>query len=43
VPTIDDLSQQIVDMMDDRKGKKTRDRLYEKGQEKLRKINEESF
>ena len=35
-PKLDDLSMQIVDMMDDRKGQKTYDRLYKKGYESLR-------
>ena len=30
-PDIDGLSQQIVDMMDDRKGTNTYDRLYKHG------------
>ena len=39
-PKLDDLSMQIVEMMEDRKEKDTKVRLYEKGQEKLRKVNE---
>lgn len=35
-PEVDDLSNQIVDMMDDRKDQHTHDRLYLQGQEKLR-------
>ena len=38
-PQLDDLSKQIVEMMDERKEKDTMSRLYEKGHEKLRKIN----
>ena len=41
MPKLDDLSRQIVEMMDDRKDKDTKVRLYEKGQEKLRKVNGE--
>jgi len=37
-PMLDQLSSQIVEMMSERKGIKTGDRLYLKGQEKLRKI-----
>ena len=37
-PAVDELSSQIVDMMEDRKGILTQDRLYNKGQEKLRQI-----
>jgi tRNA 2-selenouridine synthase SelU len=40
-PKLDDLSMQIVEMMEDRKDKDTKVRLYQKGQDKLRKINEE--
>ena len=35
-PKIDNLSNQIVDLMEDRKQKPTKDRLYQMGQEKLR-------
>ena len=35
-PKLDDLSVQIVQMMDERKGQKTHDRLYKKGYESLR-------
>jgi hypothetical protein len=35
-PKLDDLSVQIVQMMDDRKGQKTYDRLYKKGYESIR-------
>lgn len=35
-PQIDDLSKQIVDMMDDRKIEDANDRLYKIGKEKLR-------
>lgn len=35
-PRLDDLSVQIVEMMDDRKGQSTHDRLYKKGYESLR-------
>jgi hypothetical protein len=35
-PKLDDLSVQIVEMMDDRKGQTTYDRLYKKGYENLR-------
>ena len=35
-PKLDDLSVQIVEMMDERKGQTTYDRLYKKGYESLR-------
>lgn len=35
-PKIDDLSVQIVEMMDERKGQTTHDRLYKKGYESIR-------
>ena len=35
-PRLDDLSVQIVEMMDERKGQKTYERLYKKGYESLR-------
>jgi hypothetical protein len=38
-PAVDELSSQIVDMMEDRKGVATQDRLYKHGFEKLRQIN----
>jgi hypothetical protein len=39
-PEIDPLSQQIVDMMGNRKDENTRERLYKVGKEKLRQIAE---
>ena len=33
---LDELSSQIVEMMEDRKGVDTKERLYQKGSEKLR-------
>jgi hypothetical protein len=35
-PKIDDLSQQIVDMMEERKNESAHDRLYKIGKEKIR-------
>lgn len=35
-PQIDELSKQIVEMMDDRKNEAAHDRLYKIGKEKLR-------
>ena len=37
-PEIDNLSKQIVQMMDERKGETTNDRLYKYGKEKIRDI-----
>ena len=42
-PKLDDLSRQIVDMMDDRKGQKTHERLYKKGYESLRDKIQQDF
>ena len=38
-PQIDDLSKQIVEMMDERRGEAAHDRLYKAGKEKLRTQN----
>ena len=35
-PKVDNLSKQIVELMDERKGEQAYDRLYKKGKDKLR-------
>jgi hypothetical protein len=40
-PEIDDLSKQIVELMDERKGAKSYNRLYQIGKEKLRGLTNE--
>ena len=41
-PAVDDLSQQIVESMEDRKRAPIHERLYTKGKEKLRKVQLQS-
>ena len=42
-PKVDNLSKQIVELMDERKGEQAYDRLYKKGKDKLRTNTEKTM